>query len=65
HRPGPRAPDGPLDEPPDGPLDELLEVHVLPWVPAYLRELRDAARLAPYRTIADLTARFLTADPRP
>lgn len=38
----------------------FMESHVLTWVPVYLRELRDAARLAPYRTIAGLATRLLT-----
>lgn len=44
-------------------LHELLEVHLLPWAPAYLRELQATSRLAPYRTIAELTAQLLTAGP--
>jgi TorA maturation chaperone TorD len=50
------------EAPPDaaGALHEVLD-HLLPWAPAYLRDLGEGSRLAPYRTIADLTARLLTA----
>lgn len=40
---------------------ELLETHLLPWVPVYLRELGSTARLAPYRAVARLTESALSA----
>ncbi|HEU5157710.1 MAG TPA: molecular chaperone TorD family protein [Streptosporangiaceae bacterium] len=44
----------------------FMASHVSTWAPAYLGGLRDAARLAPYRTIAGLAARLLThLDRRP
>jgi TorA maturation chaperone TorD len=57
----PPSPPAPADRPcAADPFREFLQFHLLPWAPAYLHELRTESRLAPYRTIAELTARFLT-----
>lgn len=43
------------------PVGEFLTRHLLPWAPAYLRELQSASALEPYRSVAGLTSLLLTS----
>lgn len=45
-----------------GSVEEFLQVHVLPWVPAYCEQVTAAASLSLYRTAAALTLALLAEE---